>query len=322
MTSTLGEKKPLRIVFAGSSPFSSAILNALLQQNEQVIHVLTQMDRPSGRGQQVNSTTVKDIAIAHHISVSTPTTLRDADVASQLQALHADVLLVVAYGLLIPQTILSLFPYPINVHPSLLPRWRGATPIESPLLAGDPTSGVTIMEMVAALDAGPILKQHSLLLSPQETRDSLYQRLLPLSIELLIATLDDIRHNQVQKISQEDALACYAHKWTKTDLHINWQKSAIEIDRQIRAFAKAPGAYTQLDTSPIKILHATIDTSLENNPSRAGQISLFNRQGLWVQTQQHHICITELQLAGKKPMSIQDLWNGHRQYFTPGRQLQ
>jgi methionyl-tRNA formyltransferase len=316
------EKKPLRIVFAGSSSFSNLVLTALLQQNEQIIQVLTQPDKPSGRGQQVHSTAVKETAIARHISVATPRTLRDPEITSQLQSLHADVLLVVAYGLLIPQSILSLFPYPINVHPSLLPRWRGATPIESPLLAGDTTSGVTIMEMVAALDAGPILKQHAFVLSPEETRDSLYQRLLPLSIELLIATLNDIRQNQVQKTPQEDALACYAHKWTKADLHIHWQKSAIEIDRQIRAFAKTPGAYTQLETTSIKILHATIDTSLENNPSHAGQISLFNRQGLWVQTQQHHICITELQLAGKKPMSIQDVWNGHRQYFTPGRQLQ
>lgn len=290
----------------------------MLQQDEKIVYVLTQPDKPTGRGRHVQSTPVKETALAQHIPVSTPSTLRDPDIHTTLEALNADVLLVVAYGLLIPQSILSLTPFPINVHPSLLPRWRGASPIESPLLTGDSTTGVTIMEMIPALDAGPILKQRAIPLHPNDNRDSLYQRLLPLSIELLSATLDDIRQHRVQKTPQDDALACYAHKWTKEQLHLNWQQPAVQLDRHIRAFATTPGAYALLNNTPIKILQATIDTTLSNTPQQAGTIHQANKQGLWVQTSEHHLRITHLQIAGKKPMSIQDALNGYSHWFTPG----
>jgi methionyl-tRNA formyltransferase len=309
----------MKILFAGSNDFSNAILQALLQQGENIIHVLTQTDKPAGRGKHMHATPVKETALAHHIPVSTPITLRDAAVQAELQALQADVLLVVAYGLLLPQAILSLTPYPINVHPSLLPRWRGASPVESPLLAGDTMSGVTIMEMVTALDAGPILKQQAITLAADETRDSLYQRLTPLSIELLTATLKDIREHSVQKTAQDDALACYAHKWTKEDLHLNWLQTAVQLDRHIRAFATTPGAYTVLDNTPIKILRAHIDDTLTNEPKNAGHICQVTRQGLWVQTAAYHVCITEIQIAGKKPMAIQDALNGYSHWFSVGR---
>jgi methionyl-tRNA formyltransferase len=309
----------LRILFAGSNDFSNAILKALLQQGENIIHVLTQADKPAGRGRHAHATPVKETALAHQIPVSTPHTLRDATIQAELQALNADVLLVVAYGLLLPQAVLSLTPYPINVHPSLLPRWRGASPIESPLLAGDTTSGVTIMEMVAALDAGPMLKQKAITLAADETRDSLYQRLTPLSIELLRETLNDIRQHTVQKTPQDDALACYAHKWTKEDLRLNWLHSAVQLDRHVRAFAMTPGAYTLLDDTPIKILRAHSDDSLNNEPKNAGHICQVTRQGLWVQTAAYHLCITEIQIAGKKPMFIQDALNGYSHWFKVGR---
>lgn len=310
--------KIIKIVFAGSSDFSNAILMALLQQGENIVHVLTQADKPAGRGKHLHTTPVKQTALAHAIAVSTPQSLRDADIHSTLKALNADVLLVVAYGLLIPQTILALTPFPINVHPSLLPRWRGASPIESPLLAGDETSGVTIMEMIPALDAGPILKQQSIALHADETRDSLYQRLLPLSIELLTATLNDIRQHTVHKTAQDDSLACYAHKWTKEDLHLNWQQSAIQLDRHIRAFAATPGAYALLNDTPIKILGAHIDRTLNNDPLQAGHISQANKHGLWVQTSEHHLCITHIQIAGKKPMAMKEALNGYSHWFNPG----
>ncbi len=309
----------MKILFAGSNDFSNALLKALLAQGENIIHVLTQADKPAGRGRHAQATPVKETALAHHIPVSTPTTLRDATVQAELKALNADVLLVVAYGLLLPQAVLSLTPYPINVHPSLLPRWRGASPIESPLLAGDTTSGVTIMEMVQALDAGPLLKQQAITLAPDETRDSLYQRLTPLSIELLNATLNDIREHTVQKTMQDDALACYAHKWTKEDLRLNWSDSAVQLDRHIRAFATTPAAYTLLEDTPIKILRAHVDDTLENNPNNAGHLCQVTRQGLWVQTAAHHLCITHIQIAGKKPMSILDALNGYSHWFTVGR---
>lgn len=309
----------MKILFAGSNDFSNAILKALLQQGENIIHVLTQADKPAGRGRHAHATPVKETALAHHIPISTPTTLRDDSVQAELRALKADVLLVVAYGLLLPQAVLSLTPYPINVHPSLLPRWRGASPIESPILAGDKTSGVTIMEMVAALDAGPILKQQIITLAVDETRDSLYQRLTPLSIELLSATLKDIRQHTLQKITQDDTLACYAHKWTKEDYHLNWLHNAVQLERRVRAFATAPGAYTVLDDTHIKILRAHMDDTLPNEPKNAGHICQASRQGLWVQTAAYHLCITEIQIAGKKSMSIQDALNGYSHWFNVGR---
>lgn len=309
----------MRILFAGSNDFSNAILKALLQQGENIIHVLTQADKPAGRGRHAHATPVKETALAHHIPVSTPISLRDAAIQTELHALQADVLLVVAYGLLLPPAVLSLTPYPINVHPSLLPRWRGASPIESPILAGDTMSGVTIMEMVAALDAGPLLKQQAITLTADETRDSLYQRLTPLSIELLSATLNDIRLHSVHKTPQDDTLACYAHKWTKEDLHLNWLQNAVQLDRHVRAFATTPGAYAVLDDIPIKILRAHIDDTLPNEPKNAGHICQVTRQGLWVQTAAYHLCITEIQIAGKKPMSILDALNGYSHWFSLGR---
>lgn len=308
----------MKILFAGSSDFSNAILQALLQQNETIIHVLTQADKPAGRGKRLQATPVKETALAHHIPVSTPSTLRDSEIHDTLKALDADVLLVVAYGLLIPQSILSLTPYPINVHPSLLPRWRGASPIESPLLAGDDITGVTIMEMIPALDAGPILKQQAIPIRADETRDSLHQSLLPLSIELLSATLEDIRQQRLQKIAQDDSQACYAHKWGKEELHLNWQQSAVQLDRHIRAFATKPAAYAVLNNTPIKILRAYIDDTLNNQPQQAGTICQANKDGLWVQTGEHHLRITDLQIAGKKPMTIKDALNGYSDWFSTG----
>ena len=300
----------MKILFAGSSDFSDAILKTLMEQGENIVQVLTQADKPSGRGRNLHQTPVKETALQHGIPVSTPLSLRDANVQASLAALKADVLLVVAYGLLIPQAILSFIPFPVNVHPSLLPRWRGASPIESPLLAGDAMTGVSIMEMVAGLDAGPIVKQEAFPIHDTETRDSLYQRLLPLSIKLLTETLNDIRHHTLKKTNQDEALACYAPKWTKEDLHLSWHQSATELDRRIRAFASTPGAYAVFKDTPIKILAAKVDNTLKNNPSEAGIIHQANKHGLWVQTGENHLCISQIQIAGKKPMSIQDVLNG------------
>ncbi len=310
--------KPLRIVFAGSTEFSAALLQALLDSYKNIIHVLTQPDKPAGRGRHTQATAVKLSAVQHSIPVSTPLNLKDLEIQKHLQDLNADLMILVAYGLLIPQNILSMIPNCINVHPSLLPRWRGATPIESPLLAGDTLSGVTIMEMVSRLDAGPILKQQSLVLDKQETRESLYQRLLPLSIDLLLETVQDIENASLQKTAQDENLATYALKWTHEDLRLDWSHSSEDLERRIRAFAPSPGAYTELKGSSIKILQASPDNLESEISAVPGQILKANAQGVWVQTAQGILRIEKIQISGKKPMLIRDAFNGYSQWFTLG----
>ncbi|MCG8122810.1 MAG: methionyl-tRNA formyltransferase, partial [Candidatus Thiodiazotropha taylori] len=236
--------QPLKIIFAGTPDFAASALQALLTTEHRVVAVYTQPDRPAGRGRKVQFSPVKQLAVEHDLEVFQPKTLKDPQ-AQQILAQHqADLMVVVAYGLLLPQAVLDTPRLGcINIHASLLPRWRGAAPIQRAILAGDETSGVTIMQMEAGLDTGPMLSIRSTPIDAKETGGSLHDRLAELGSAALIEVLPGLSEGSVEAIPQDDSQANYASKLDKEEARIDWSQSAVQIDRQVRAFNPWPVAH-------------------------------------------------------------------------------
>lgn len=311
------KQTPLRIIFAGTPDFAAATLAALLETEHQVVAVYTQPDRPAGRGRKLTPSPVKRLALEHDIPVCQPLSLRKEDAQQELAAFNADLMVVVAYGLLLPQAVLDTPRLGcINVHASLLPRWRGAAPIHRALLAGDTETGITIMQMDAGLDTGDMLSIARCPILDSDTSGTLHDRLAALGAETLVTTLNPLANGEITPEPQEEAGACYAHKLEKQEGSIDWQRPAVEIARQIRGLNPWPVAYTQLGEQTIRIWagEAISGTSAQ----APGTIIEQRRDALVVATGDGMLALTAMQLPGGKATPVSALLNAHAGRFPPG----
>lgn len=317
---------PLRIIFAGTPDFAASSLAALINSEHQVIAVYTQPDRPAGRGRKLKASPVKSLAMENDIPVFQPQRLKDSTEQAALAALNADLMVVVAYGLLLPKTVLDTPKHGcINVHASLLPRWRGAAPIHRSLLAGDSETGITIMQMDEGLDTGDMLYKSSCDIRPDDTSGSLHDRLAEIGAAALIETLQSIQMDQLDPIKQNDADACYAHKLAKQEGLINWSDSADVICRQVRGLSPWPIAYTMLESNTIRILQAS--PLAEDSPSTTASLTK-STPGTIIETRKDSIIVTcgngtalaiqRLQLPGGKPLPARDVLNARKELFSVG----
>ena len=309
----------LRVIFAGTPAFAAAHLKQLIKSSHEVVAVYTQPDRPAGRGKRLTPSPVKQIALDHELPVLQPPTLRNEDSASSLAAFGADVMVVVAYGLLLPKAILETPRLGcINVHASLLPRWRGAAPIHRAIEAGDVTTGVTIMAMDEGLDTGPMLSKATIDISEEHTTESLAQALQILGGNALITTLDDLESSLKGATKQPDDGVTYAHKIRKEEAAINWDLSAAEISRKVRALSPAPGCFGIYKKERIKIWEARAESTPSDTGNLPGTLLALTKNGLEVACGEGDLVITRLQLPNKKPMSLPDIMNGHKDRLVVG----
>jgi methionyl-tRNA formyltransferase len=284
-----------------------------------VIGVYTQPDRPAGRGKKLTASPVKKLALDHKLPVFQPQSLKDPDQQRILSELQADIMVVVAYGLILPQAVLDTPQLGcINVHGSILPRWRGAAPIQRAIEAGDTETGVTIMQMDAGLDTGAMLSVSRCAIDSNETSASLHQKLEQLGAPALLHTLKSIAAGLAVAVDQDDQLSCYAAKITKQEALIDWNQSAQILDRQIRAFNPFPAAYTTLGELRIKIWQAEPATAASLAP---GQIISADNTGLLVSCGEQSLLITEIQLPGKSRMAVSEVLKSRGEFFVPLAQL-
>jgi methionyl-tRNA formyltransferase len=312
----------MRIVFAGTPEFAAGHLAALLAADEhQVVAVYTQPDRPAGRGKKLQASAVKQLALAHDLPVEQPASLKDADAQAQLASYHADVMVVVAYGLILPEAVLRIPAYGcVNVHGSLLPRWRGAAPIQRAIWAGDTHAGVAIMQMEAGLDTGPVLLEKALPIANDETSASLYSKLAELGPAALLECLHDLPSKLASAQVQDEHLVTYAHKLSKEEAELNWQQPAVVLERWIRAFNPWPVAWLHSATGEtLKVWRAEVHPG--NAESAPGTILQADKNGIVIQTQEQALAILELQPAGKKPMTAAAFLNGRAEQFPVGQRL-
>jgi len=304
---------PLRVAFMGSPDFAVPTLQALLARGHDVVCVYSQPPKPAGRGAKLRKTPVHEAAEAAGIEVRTPTSLKTPDALADFQALDLDAAVVAAYGLILPQAILDAPKFGcLNVHASLLPRWRGAAPIHRAILAGDAKSGVTIMQMVAALDAGPMLLTEEVAITPRMTASDLHNRLAELGGPALLCALEGVAAGTVSPVEQDGTLVTYAAKLAKEEAPLDWSKSNLELDRQIRAFTPWPGASFSVMGETVKVL----DAEPEAGAGAPGEV-LDDR--LLVACGSGSLRLKKLQRPGKKAMAAEDLLRGWP--LPPGTRL-
>lgn len=307
--------KGLRLVFAGTPEFGLPCLEALLQSPHELIAVYTQPDRPSGRGRKLQASAVKQWALDHHIPVYQPQNFKDPAEISRLADLSPDAMLVIAYGLILPKSVLDLPRFGcLNVHASLLPRWRGASPIQQAVWHGDRESGVTIMHMDAGMDTGRMLNKASVLLTPEETAGSLHDKLSLLAVEPLLKTLETLPQCLEQAEAQDELQATYAPKITKEQAKINWHQPALQIERQIRAFNPWPIASTCIGQTPVRIYSAKV--SDRESTELPGTIIDIHRKAILVATAEKSIAIETLQFPSGKALSVSEWLNSGRQQLS------
>lgn len=311
----------MKLIFAGTPEFAAQHLACLLNAGHQILAVYTQPDRPAGRGQRLHESPVKTLAKLHQLPVYQPEQLKTPESQAELAALEPDLMIVVAYGLLLPQAVLDIPRHGcLNVHASLLPRWRGAAPIQRAIAAGDAESGVCVMQMEAGLDTGPVLLERRLALALDETGSSLHDRLAQLGSQALLATLADFEALRSQAQPQDSAFSNYAHKISKTEAEIDWTRSAIDLERQIRAFNPFPVAVTRFNAAPLKIWQAELGPESDSSLP-PGQILEISRQGILIATGQGSLRLTRVQPPGSRAMAIQDFLNGHAAELHLGQRL-
>ncbi|KUM52246.1 methionyl-tRNA formyltransferase [Rheinheimera sp. EpRS3] len=308
---------PLRIIFAGTPDFAARHLQALLDAGHQVIAVYTQPDRPAGRGQQLQPSAVKQLALQHNLAVYQPKSLKKAPAQQELAALDADLMIVVAYGLILPQAVLDTPRLGcINVHGSLLPRWRGAAPIQRAIWAGDTQTGVTIMQMDAGLDTGAMLSTVSCDIDDTDTSASLYDKLAILGPKALLAALADLTALQQQAQTQDDSKANYADKLHKDEAQLDFNKSASALQREIRAFNPWPVSYITLAQGSIKVWQAKAEDG--SSDKAVGTVLSADKHGIRIACANGTLLVTQLQPPGKKAMAAADFLNGRADWLSPG----
>ena len=310
----------LRIVFAGTPDFAARHLDALLSSEHQIVGVFTQPDRPAGRGKKLMPSPVKVLAQEKGIPVFQPASLRPQDNQQLVADLQADVMVVVAYGLILPKAVLDMPRLGcLNVHGSLLPRWRGAAPIQRSLWVGDRETGVTIMQMDVGLDTGDMLYKLACPITNEDTSATLYDKLAQLGPQGLLETLKQIASGTAQPEVQDETLVTYAEKLSKEEALIDWSLSAAQLERCIRAFNPWPMSYFIIDEQPVKVWKASVINTKAN--AEPGTIIEANKSGIQVATTDGILNLESLQPAGKKAMNAQDLLNSRREWFTPGNRL-
>lgn len=308
--------EPLKIIFAGTPDFAAKHLAALLDTRHQIVGVLTRHDKPAGRGKKLTPSPVKVLAEEHQIPVFQPVSLKDSENQQWIKNQNADLMIVVAYGLILPQAVLDIPRLGcLNVHGSLLPRWRGAAPIQRSIWAGDTETGVTIMQMDAGLDTGDMLYKAICPINPSDTSASLYDKLAIIGPEALIHTVEMLSSGQCTAEKQDDSLANYAEKLSKEEARINWQDDAVHIERCIRAFNPWPMSYFMVEEQLIKVWQA--EALEEAHDKQPGTIISADKKGICIATGNGILNITQLQPPGKKAMSAQDILNSRREWFTP-----
>lgn len=300
----------MRILFAGTPVFAATALEALLEAQHDIVLVLTQPDRPAGRGMKATSSAVKQIAQHHGLALLQPETLKNEATQAQLRALKADVMVVAAYGLLLPEAVLNIPQRGcLNIHASLLPRWRGAAPIQRAILAGDLETGITIMQMDAGLDTGAILLKHALAITPDDTAQSLHDRLSVLGAQSIVEALALLQQGKLTAIRQDEAQASYAAKIKKNEAEIDWQQSAEQLERLVRAFNPNMGAYTYFHQKILKIWQVEVVVGV--TPGNPGEIVAVDQGSITVACGSDGLRIKMMQKAGGKKLSINDFLAGN-----------
>jgi methionyl-tRNA formyltransferase len=310
--------QPLRIIFAGTPDFAARHLQALIDSEHQIVGVYSQPDRPAGRGKKLKASEVKALALEHDLPVFQPQSLKTDEALEELSCLNADIMIVVAYGLILPKAILDAPRLGcLNVHGSILPRWRGAAPIQRAIWAGDQQTGVTIMQMDEGLDTGDMLHISRCPIDSTETSASLYAKLAELGPDALIDTINRLANGDITPEPQNDADANYAKKLSKDEANIDWSMDAEQIERNIRAFNPWPVCFTQMRGNTVKIYQANV----VEQSGAAGTVLASDKNGIVVACGKHALSISELQPQGKKPMAINDFLNGRSDWVTPGTVL-
>jgi len=306
----------LNIVFAGTPDFAAGHLQALIDSRHNVVGVYSQPDRPAGRGKKLQPSPVKKLALEHDIAVFQPLNFKQEGSIEELEALNADIMIVVAYGLLLPLAVLEAPKMGcLNVHASILPRWRGAAPIQRAIQVGDTETGITIMQMDVGLDTGDMLSKTLLDIKADETGGSLHDRLLEKGPTALLQTLTLLQAGEAVAEKQDDTLANYAHKLSKEEALINWSLPAIDIELNVRAFNPFPCAYTLLGDQRIKVWQAVVLE--EATTLLPGTIARVSTEGVDIATGAGLVRLLNVQLAGKKAMAIADVVNGQPNLFQP-----
>jgi methionyl-tRNA formyltransferase len=298
----------MRIAFAGTPAFAAAALQSLIDSRFDVALVLTQPDRAAGRGLREAPGAVKQLALRHGLAIAQPQTLGSEEIQAQLRSTSAQIMVVAAYGLILPVAVLNLFSAGcINIHASLLPRWRGAAPIQRAILAGDNETGISIMRMEQGLDTGPVYSSRTTAILPEDSAASLHDRLAGLAARCIVEVLPRIVDGTLVAMPQATDGVTYAQKITKSEAAIDWQRNALDVDRQIRAFNPVPGAYSLLRNQPLKIWRASPSAAARGIP---GEILGCGADGIVVACGTGTLKITELQKAGGRRMSAGEFQRG------------
>lgn len=299
----------MRLIFAGTPEFAAKALSALILAGHDIPLVLTQPDRPAGRGMKLMPSPVKRLALEHGLQVLQPDNLKGADIQAQLASFSPEVMIVAAYGLLLPKAVLEIPKFGcLNIHASLLPRWRGAAPIQRAILAGDAETGITIMQMDVGLDTGAMLLKTHLPITPEDTAGSLHDKLAEQGASAIVEALGLLVQGRFKPEKQDDAAACYAAKISKAEAQLNWSDSADNAARAVRAFNPAPGAFTSLNGDTLKIWHAQAEAAASGE---AGEIITAVCDGILVKCGAGALRIQELQKAGGKRLSAAQFLAGN-----------
>ena len=309
----------MRLIFAGTPDFAVPALDALAGAGHQVVAVYTQPDRPAGRGRKLTPSPVKTRAQALGLPIEQPESLKSSDMQTILRGYAPDAMVVVAYGLLLPQAVLDIPKYGcLNIHASLLPRWRGAAPIQRAIAAGDTETGVGIMQMEKGLDTGPVLLERRIPIAPADTGGVLHDRLASLGAQAIVEALERLEHGTLEPEPQDSTQATYAHKLTKQEGALDWRKPADLLARQVRAFNPWPVAFATFEGEILRVWNATSrpNAAADRSP---GDIVTVSAEGIDVATGEGMLRITRLQPPGKRPMNAAEFLNGHR--LAPGMRL-
>jgi methionyl-tRNA formyltransferase len=313
----------LRIAFAGTPDFAATALDAMVNRGLHLCGVLTQPDRPAGRGRKLQPSSVKKRALAHCIPLCQPISLRDPATLDAVATWQPQVLVVAAYGLILPKHVLGWPDFGcLNIHASLLPRWRGAAPIHRAIEAGDPHTGISIMQMDAGLDTGPVGLEKNLNIRPEDTTSSLHDRLAELGGDAIIEALELLCTDRWHPVPQNEQECTYAHKVRREDGVINWTRPVDALERQIRAMHPWPGTWCGQDNRSFRIHEARIvDATSKHSPTECGLVLGVDPGGIKVACGQGALSIQRLQTPGSKPMNIASFINGHPDAIKPGMQL-
>ncbi|MBA55150.1 MAG: methionyl-tRNA formyltransferase [Pseudomonadales bacterium] len=308
---------PLNIIFAGTPDFAATVLQSILSSRHNVIACYTQPDRPAGRGRKLTPSPVKALAQEQDIPVYQPLNFKQAEDVERLAALNADLMVVVAYGLILPKSVLDAPRLGcINVHASILPRWRGAAPIQRAIAEGDTESGVTIMQMDVGLDTGDMLLKEFTPISAEDTGGSLHDRLAEIGGKAILDALEQIATGNTTPEPQNDSLATYAHKLSKEEGKLDWNRSALELNNLVRAFNPWPVAHTELNGNVLRVWQT--QALLQNVNAEPGTLIAVNKDSLDVATGSGVLRLLELQLPGAKRLPVADILNAKADWFPVG----